>query len=182
MQSTGHTSTQAASFVPMHGSQMIYATAGKYNSEVRVRPLIVACLLLSGLAPAAQVGAPWRESPGYLSLLAPAGGRDTAYRIYVSPLDLDAALRSLDADATLVRAPGAWQPRPMLPADAFGRAGRYDRAAMARVYGAQQPHVARGARVESGRVVESWTLIAPYPDLALQRLEPGTLLVVLRLP
>jgi hypothetical protein len=26
MQSTGHTSTQAVSFVPMHGSQMIYAT------------------------------------------------------------------------------------------------------------------------------------------------------------
>src|SRR5882762_3265225 len=49
MQSTGQTSTQAASFVPMHGSVMIYATlvslgrrpciggrtsAGKYNSEV----------------------------------------------------------------------------------------------------------------------------------------------------
>jgi hypothetical protein len=26
MQSTGHTSTQAVSFVPMHGSQMMYAT------------------------------------------------------------------------------------------------------------------------------------------------------------
>src|SRR5918994_8015779 len=42
MQSTGQTSTQALSFVPMHGSQMIYATwsqglpAGEYNSEVRV--------------------------------------------------------------------------------------------------------------------------------------------------
>src|SRR5687767_6103031 len=28
MQSTGHTSTHAVSFVPMHGSQMMYATRG----------------------------------------------------------------------------------------------------------------------------------------------------------
>jgi hypothetical protein len=50
MQSTGHTSTHALSFVPMQGSQMIYATQvswtprpgvefwpGKYNPEVQVR-------------------------------------------------------------------------------------------------------------------------------------------------
>jgi hypothetical protein len=160
---------------------MIYATAGKYNSEVRVRPLVVVCVLLSGMA-AAQVVPPWREVPAYLALLAPAGGRDTAYRIYASPLDLDAVLRGLKVDTALVRTPGAWQPRPMLPADAFGRAGRYDRSAMARVYGARQPRVARGARLANGRVVESWTLISPYPDAALQRLEPGTLLVVLRVP
>jgi hypothetical protein len=36
--------------------------------------------------------------------------------------------------------------------------------------------------MENGRVVESWTLIAPYPDTALRGLEAGTLLVVLRLP
>jgi hypothetical protein len=30
--------------------------------------------------------------------------------------------------------------------------------------------------------MESWTLIAPYPDLALRRLEPGTLIIVLRFP
>ena len=30
--------------------------------------------------------------------------------------------------------------------------------------------------------MESWTLIAPYPDAALQRLELGTLIIVLRIP
>ena len=49
MQSTGHTSTQALSFVPMHGSQMIYATPSptrldfqraKYTPEVRVRRIM----------------------------------------------------------------------------------------------------------------------------------------------
>jgi hypothetical protein len=35
--------------------------------------------------------------------------------------------------------------------------------------------------VDQGRT-ESWTLIAPYPDAALQRLEAGTLIIVLRVP
>jgi hypothetical protein len=146
-----------------------------------MRPLVV-CLLLSGMGANAQVGDPWREAPGYLALFAPGGARGTAYRIFVSPADLDTALRRLETDGSLVRAPGAWQPRPALPQDAFGLAGRYDRSALARVYGARQPRVARGARMEDGRVVESWTLIAPYPDPAMRGLEAGTLLVVLRLP
>jgi len=146
-----------------------------------MRPLVV-CLLLSGMCASAQVGEPWRDAPVYLPLFAPAGTRGTAYRIFVSPDDLDTTLRRLEADDSLVRTPGAWQPRPTLPLDAFGRAGRYDRSAVARVYGARQPGVARGARTENGRVVESWTLIAPYPDPALRELHAGTLLIVLRLP
>jgi hypothetical protein len=153
-----------------------------------VRPLVVICLLLSGMAAAAQVGsvrevgAPWREAPEYLPLLAPAGIRQRAYSVFVSPVDLETTLRQLDSDAALVRAPGAWQARPALPWDAFGQAGGYDRSAMARVYGARQPRVARGARMEDGRVVESWTLVEPYPDTTLRRLETGTILIVLRLP
>ena len=147
-----------------------------------MRGLVMVGVLLSGMTAAVQVGDPWREALEYLPLLAPAGVRNAAYRVYVSPLDLETTLRRLAADPSLVRAPGAWQPRPMLALDAFGLAGRYDRSGMARVYGARQPHVARGARAEDGRVVESWTLISPYPDTALRRLSEGTLLVVLRLP
>jgi len=187
---------QALSFVPIQGSQMIYATqvswipavrgvpfpAGKYNSEVHVRRLAILCLLLSGIPASGQVDGPWRAAPGYLALFAPADGRIAAYRAYVSPLGLDMALRRLEANSSLIRAPGAWQARPLPPADAFGQTGRYDRWALARLYGAQQPQVARGSRAEGGRVIESWTLISPYPDTALRRLETGTLLVVLRLP
>ena len=147
-----------------------------------MRPFAVICLLLSGAGATAQLGQPWRDAPAYLPLFAPVGGRGAAYRIFVSPDDLETTLRRLETDESLVRAPGAWQPRPALPADAFGQAGRYSRSGLARVYGARQPQVARGARMENGRVVESWTLIAPYPDTALRELEAGTLLVVLRLP
>jgi hypothetical protein len=149
---------------------------------VHIRQIAFISLLLSGMAAAAQVGDTWREAPEYLPLVAPAGARGEAYRVFTSPLAIDAALQRLQDDASLVRAPGAWQPRPTLPSDAFGQAGRYDRSGMARVYGGGQPRVARGARSVDGRVVESWTLIAPYPDTELRRLEPGTLLIVLRLP
>lgn len=144
--------------------------------------VVILCLLLSGTAASGQVEAIWREASGFVPLFAPAGGRAAAYGTYVSPLDLDTVLRRLDADTTLLRAPGAWQPRTLLPADAFGQTGRYDRWKVVRLYGAARTRVARGARVEAGRVVESWTLISPYPDPSLQRLEPGTLLVILRLP
>ena len=143
---------------------------------------VLGIVLLSGMAAAAQSGVPWREAPEYARVLAPSGDRAAAYRVYVSALDIQATLDLLDADTTLVRAPGAWQPRPVSAIDAFGQAGGYNRSTMVRVYGSRQPQVARGARRAGGRVVESWTLISPYPDAGLSRLEPGTLLVVLRLP
>jgi hypothetical protein len=42
--------------------------------------------------------------------------------------------------------------------------------------------VARGPRLQNGRVIETWILVSPYPDSRLERLEPGTLLIVLRTP
>jgi hypothetical protein len=128
-----------------------------------------------------QTGPSWREAPEFVSLVAPAGPRQHAYRTFVSPLDLDTLLRQLDAEPGLVRAARAWEPRVLLPFDAFGQTGRYDRTKLARLYGARRPRVARGPRGVDGRVTESWTLVSPYPDPALTRLEPGTLLIVLSL-
>jgi hypothetical protein len=138
-------------------------------------------LLLSGTAVSAQPGRPWREMPAFVPLFAPSGIRAGAYRTYISPLDLEAALRGLAGDTTLVRAPGAWQPRTRLPSDAFGQAGAHDRWKLARLYGGRQPRVARGTRID-GHVAEMWTLISPFPDADFRRLEAGTLLIVLRLP
>jgi hypothetical protein len=42
--------------------------------------------------------------------------------------------------------------------------------------------VARGPRVVDHGRSESWMLVAPYPDPALQHLEPGTLIIVLTIP
>ena len=151
--------------------------------------LTVATLLLAMTVPAASQPGPstqlrasvWEEAPAFLALFAPPGRRAEWYRAYVTPLGLDTVLEQLADDASLVRPPGAWQPHTLLPLDAFGQAGSYDRWALVRVYRASRPRVVRGPRREDGQITESWTLISPYPDTTLQRLEPGTLLIVLRL-
>jgi len=139
-------------------------------------------MLAAAAAPAAQMAAPWREAPEFVGLFAPVDARANAYRAYVADVDLDGALRVIATDPALSRTPGAWAPQPVLPLDVFGQAGRYDRSRLARLYGGRRPHVARGARVADGRPIETWTLISPYPDPDLQRLETGTLLLVLRRP
>ena len=58
--------------------------------------------------------------------------------------------------------------------DAFGDAGRYDRPALARLYGGTRVQVSRGwTRI--GARFESITRLSPYPDAALTHLIPGTL-------
>ena len=59
---------------------------------------------------------------------------------------------------------------------AFGTAGPYDQARVARLYGGRAVRVARGWR-KTGDRFESITLISPYPDAALTRLNPGTLII-----
>ena len=123
---------------------------------------------------------PWRDAPEYVRLFAP-GSHRSDYRTSISPLPLDEVVRALAGDPSLVGAAGAWTPRSEYALDALGRSGQYDRWKVARLYGSRQPRVARGARMAGGRLVESWTLISPYPSPDLQRLEPGTLLIVLRI-
>lgn len=140
----------------------------------------IACLIAPTAAqrPAPPPGA---NAPAYVDLFA-ARPFASAYRAYVSPLPLETVLRTLDADATAVRTPGAWEPRREGPLDAFGRSGSYNRSRLARLYGSGTVSVARGARATSGRITESWTLVSPYPDPSLERLEPGTLVLILTVP
>jgi hypothetical protein len=148
-----------------------------------VTALIVAAVLVSASLAGAQAPralASPAAPPVYLDLFTPAVHR-SAYQAFLSPLPLDQLLKSL-TDPGFAAPPGAWQPERQLAVDAFGRAGRYDRSKLARLYGARRVSVARGPRVDGGRVVETWTLVSPYPDPRLERLEPGTLILVLRLP
>lgn len=140
----------------------------------------VVLVFVGASALAVQASATWREAPEFVPLFAPAGVQAGAYRMDISHAGLDEVLRGLEGDAALLRAPGSWQARALAPADAFGQAGRYNRWQLARLYGAERAWVARGVRRENGRMVESWTLISPYPDPALQQLERGTLRIVLR--
>ena len=62
------------------------------------------------------------------------------------------------------------------PLDAFGAAGSYDRAALARLYAGKRVRVARGW-IEYADRFESVTLLSPYPDGSLTRLLPGTMVI-----
>jgi hypothetical protein len=131
-------------------------------------------------SPSTALRAGWREAPAYVGLFAPMAHR-AAYRAYVSPLDIHGTLRQLLDDPALLHPPGAWTPQAVIPYDAFGLSGSYNRWKVAGLYRSRRAQVARGPRVEQGQT-ESWTLIAPYPDTALERLEPGTLILVVRVP
>jgi hypothetical protein len=131
--------------------------------------------------PADGPGPGWRRAPAYAALFMPPRHR-AAYDSFVSDQPLDRALADLLARVPALRAPGSWEPRRVAVTDAFGAGGTYDRWQLLRLYGARAPLVARGAIVSEGRPVESWTLISPYPDTTLHRLDPGTLLMVLRVP
>ena len=73
-------------------------------------------------------------------------------------------------------APPDWTVEALEAADAFGGAGAYDHAALARLYGGRRPRVARGW-TESADRFEAVTLISPYPNATITTLEPGTLII-----
>lgn len=123
----------------------------------------------------------WRSAPEYVRLFAPQQLHRDAYKAFVSRDSLETVLARLAADPLSLHPPGAWMRSAELPLDAFGRTGSYDRGRLARLYGAARVNVARGPRGAAGRPAEAWTLLSPYPDPAFQRLEPGTLLIVLDL-
>jgi hypothetical protein len=126
-------------------------------------------------------GGDWQDAPGYLRLFAPTGARAAAYRVYVSTLDMEMLLRRLATDPSLLHPPGAWLPASLLPSDAFGQTGGYDRSKLARLYGSTRAMVARGPRGRDGQPTEAWTLVSPYPSRDMDHLEPGTMLIVLDL-
>jgi hypothetical protein len=129
----------------------------------------------------APPGVEWRDAPVHRRLFTPRGVPAGTYAAYTSALEIDQVLRRLGADGCFSPPPTEWRVRRLGPFDAFGQSGPYDRWKLARVYGGTTAQVARGARRHDGQIVESWTLVSPYPDATLSRLEPGTLFLVLRL-
>jgi hypothetical protein len=60
--------------------------------------------------------------------------------------------------------------------DAFGAAGPYNRAALARLYGGKRVRVVRRWQ-QRGNQFMSETLLSPYPDATLTRLNAGTMVI-----
>ena len=140
-----------------------------------------ACLIL------ALLGAPagFTSAPAFVPLFTPRGAAPGVYRTYTSDRDLDTVVGSLRRDPSFASVGAGREPplhvQSVIASDAFGQSGGYNRWKLALLYGGKRVRVARGPRVEDGRVVEAWTFVSPYPDPELEKLNPGTLLIVLRL-
>lgn len=77
-------------------------------------------------------------------------------------------------------APGAWVLTRPEAHEAFGQAGIYDRFRLAQLFGGHRLTVVRGSLARAnGR--DAYTLISPYPDAALDRIESGTMVIVIHL-
>jgi len=146
--------------------------------ESITRRIFVAALLLCAVRARADVG--WRAAPDYVTLFAPVNQR-AAYTASVSSSRLDSVLADVNDDPAAAQAPGSWQARVESATDAFGTAGLQNRWLIAQLYGSRGVSVARGARMDRGRVIESWTLISPYPSTDLRTLNNGTLRLVLKI-
>ena len=120
----------------------------------------------------------WIESPAHVRLFAPPA-HQSEYRAFLSNTELDEVLRRL-AEAQ-PGPPGAWRADAVSPLDAFGASGTYNRFQLARVYLGHRPRSAHGPWITADGL-ESWTLVSPYPNAALDEVEPGTLLLALRVP
>ena len=120
----------------------------------------------------------WIESPAHVRLFAPPA-HQSEYRAFVSTATLDNVLRRLVA--TQPGPPGAWHADSVSPLDAFGASGTYNRFQLSRLYLGQRPRTARGPWVTADGL-ESWTLVSPYPKAGLDDVEPGILLIALRVP
>ena len=120
----------------------------------------------------------WTESPAHVGLFAPLA-HQSEYRAFVSTAALDKVLPRI---ATAQPGPpGAWHLDDVSPLDAFGSSGSYNRFRLVRSYLGTRPRTAHGPWI-TAEGLETWTLVSPYPTAALDAVEPGTLLIAMRVP
>jgi hypothetical protein len=117
----------------------------------------------------------WTCDAALTALFTPARADLGRYEVCTTSAPIDAAAAVAAADGVHLAAI-----ETLNPSDAFGAAGQYDRAALARLYGGRQVRVARGW-LQRRDQFESITLVSPHPDRTLTRLEPGTMAIRLRL-
>ncbi len=123
-----------------------------------------------------------RFDPILTWLFTPGNVPKDAYRVWVTDAPVDQVVRAFKPGAPPPDTQGAWVLRRMDPLDAYGTAGPYDRAKLARLYVGVRPRVTHGPIVERGHTVASIMLVSPYPNASLSRLEAGTLIMEFRMP
>jgi hypothetical protein len=147
---------------------------------VRGGLLVLACAVFAqagDLLPTASLGAAETALTRMFTPRAVPPGTYVVYRSGQTIQDVAAVLASTDRAPT----PGAWKPERQDVLDAFDGAKQADRFRLAELYVGVHPFVARGLLARDGRR-EAYTLISPYPDATLTRLEPGTMIIVFQIP
>jgi hypothetical protein len=109
--------------------------------------------------------------PAWLPLFTPPRPEIGRYEVCTSPRPLDVLKMEGSSEGIHFGEAVALE-----PLDAFGSGGAYNRFGLARLYRGLRVRVVRGWRQERDRF-ESVTLLSPYPDAALTRLEPGTMTI-----
>ena len=155
--------------------------------------VVAAAAFLSGQDPLPDLAVPGKWSEAHRRLFTPLGAPPDAYIVKVLPSPM-AASRHQVMQALGVADPasggtapaaapvsGPWAVKRLEVAEAFGASGPYEPVKLARLFNGRRVEVSRGPVLRHGRAVASVTLISPYPDPTLSRIEPGTLIIVLRL-
>jgi hypothetical protein len=152
---------------------------------------VLAALLVSTSIPpglgiqAAGQPVPGTSAPALARLFTPRQAPEGVYGVTVLDGGIDEALRTvknaLAPDAKPGQPAGSWQVQHLDPLEAFGTTGIYDRSKVARLYVGRRASVVRGPVEHGGKVVAAVTLISPYPDATLSRLEAGTMVIMLKL-
>lgn len=127
------------------------------------------------LAALLMLAVQWTCDADLAALFTPARPQVGHYEVCTTPITLEAVVDDLAAAGVHLAAP-----EMLNPFDAFGAAGRYNRAALARLYGGRRVRVARGW-AQRGDRFESVTLLSPYPDPTLTQLRSGTMAIRLTL-
>ena len=124
---------------------------------------------------------PGTPAPALARLFTPLQAPVGVYTVTILPEGIEAALglvkTALAPDAAAGNPPGSWQVQSLDPLEAFGTAGVYDRSKVARLFNGRRVSVVRGPVERGGRVVAAVTLLSPYPDATLSRLEKGTMVI-----
>jgi hypothetical protein len=159
-------------------------TVGLYPAVVLLA--LTAIVWVSGSDAAARTDfqLPGVPAPQLARIFTPQHEPDAACQVTVLKEGIEGALRrvkeALPPGFRLGTPPGSWQKQALDPLEAFGTAGTYDRARLAQLYWGRTVSVVRGPVERDGRVAGALTLVSPYPDPTLTRLESGTLAILLK--
>lgn len=153
------------------------------GSVNRSAGLVLLACALAWAAPDAQPIQPplGTRSPRLERLFTPPAAPAGLYEVYernVPIEELAAAFRRLDVRPRT----GAWEPKRLGAGDAFGAEGAYDRARLALLLGGGRITTVRGSLHSPDGSVTAYTLLSPYPDAALTRLQTGTMTIVFHVP